>query len=183
MIPKRIVLDTNICLDLFVFRDPRWSDLRTALSAGTVEAVTRPDCRREWLHVLNYPHLPLDDASRARAIDEFDAQVTCADYPAVPQAPAAPRLPVCKDTDDQKFLELARDAGAQALITKDKALLKLARRAGRDGFFLILTPEKWTAVLERDDRKNSTPLAGGDLAETTAEAQAEVEPEAAKRLQ
>jgi predicted nucleic acid-binding protein len=41
------------------------------------------------------------------------------------------RLPVCSDKADQKFLELARDAGAEVLITKDKALLKLARRRPR----------------------------------------------------
>ncbi|HEU4777610.1 MAG TPA: PIN domain-containing protein, partial [Telluria sp.] len=48
MIPapaQRIVLDTNVCLDLFVFRDPRWSDLLAALESGAVEAVTRADCR------------------------------------------------------------------------------------------------------------------------------------------
>jgi hypothetical protein len=49
------------------------------------------------------------------------------------------RLPVCTDRDDQKFLELARDAGAAILITKDKALLKLAQDAPRPGLFRIMT--------------------------------------------
>lgn len=53
------------------------------------------------------------------------------------------RLPVCRDPDDQKFLELARDAAAKTLITKDKALLKLAGKCVRAGLFHILTPEKW----------------------------------------
>lgn len=148
MIPKRIVLDTNVCLDLFVFHDARWTALKTALAGRTLEAVTRADCRREWLIVLDYPHLPLNDASRAQAVKEFDTLVRCLDLQSAPEAPAEPRLPVCKDSDDQKFLELARDASAEALITKDKALLKLARRALRDGFFLILPPEKWSAVLD-----------------------------------
>ena len=55
------------------------------------------------------------------------------------------RLPLCKDTDDQKFLELARDAGAETLITKDKALLKLAKKTRRAGLFSILPPEAWLA--------------------------------------
>ena len=45
MIPapaKRIVLDTNVCLDLFVFHDPRWSKLLAAIESGEVEALTRP---------------------------------------------------------------------------------------------------------------------------------------------
>jgi len=54
------------------------------------------------------------------------------------------RLPVCTDRDDQKFLEIARDADAAILVTKDKALLKLARKTAREGLFRIMTPEVWT---------------------------------------
>jgi predicted nucleic acid-binding protein len=54
------------------------------------------------------------------------------------------RLPVCTDKDDQKFLELARDANADVLITKDKALLKLARRLAKAGMFKVMVPEAWS---------------------------------------
>src|SRR5207253_2284797 len=113
--------------DLFVFHDPRWAPLLAALEDGSVRAVTRADCRDEYLAVLRYPHLPLDDGKRAQAIARYDALVTLV----APDARAL-RLPVCTDRDDQKFLELARDANATILVTKDKALLKLARRAARD---------------------------------------------------
>jgi putative PIN family toxin of toxin-antitoxin system len=141
MIPasqKLIVIDTNVCLDLFVFRDPRWASLLAALEGGAVEAVTRADCRDEYLFVLHYPHLPLDDGTRPDAAARFDAliRVVAPDSRAV-------RLPVCTDRDDQKFLEIARDAGAAILVTKDKALLKLAKRNARDGLFRIMTPEAW----------------------------------------
>jgi predicted nucleic acid-binding protein len=56
------------------------------------------------------------------------------------------QLPNCSDRDDQKFLELARDAGAAILVTKDKALLKLARRTARDGLFRIMPPEAWVKL-------------------------------------
>ena len=138
MIPKRIVIDTNVCLDLFVFRDPRWSTLLEALESGTIQAFTRSDCRTEWLLVLDYPHLPLDADSRAMATARFDALITCVE----PPANGTP-LPLCKDPDDQKFLELARDIQADCLITKDKALLKLARKTQRSGMFAILPPERW----------------------------------------
>lgn len=144
MIPKRIVIDTNVCLDLFVFRDPRWAELLTALHNRSVEAVTRDDCRTEWLKVLDYRHLPLDAESRPHAVAEFDALIACIDAGALPPR-CEVRLPICTDPDDQKFLELARDAGAQELITKDKALLKLAKRTARAGLFTIVTPEKWIA--------------------------------------
>lgn len=144
MIPKRIVIDTNVCLDLFVFRDPRWAGLLAALRKGTVEAVTRDDCRTEWLKVLEYRHLPLDPQSRPGAAAEFDQLIRCIDRTSLtPRSDV--RLPACSDPDDQKFLELARDSGAKILITKDKALLKLAKRIARAGLFWIITPEKWQA--------------------------------------
>jgi putative PIN family toxin of toxin-antitoxin system len=141
MIPKRLVLDTNVCLDLFVFRDPRWARLLAALQAKEVEAVTREDCRREWQIVLDYPHLPLDDESRRRCAGEFDVLIRC--VPIAPPNENAGKLPICKDRDDQKFLEVARDTQADALITKDKALLKLARKTARAGLFAIMLPEAW----------------------------------------
>jgi len=143
MIPKRVVIDTNVCLDLFVFRDPRWTALLAALQAHTIEAVTRSDCRTEWLKVLEYQHLPLDAQTRPLAAAEFDELITCIAAGDTADR-AGVRLPICSDPDDQKFLELARDAGAQVLITKDKALLKLARKTARDGLFRIVTPEKWS---------------------------------------
>ena len=138
--PQRIVLDTNVCLDLFVFHDPRWAALLAALESGAVQAVTREDCRMEYLVVLHYPHLPLDEASRAVSAARFDALITVIAPPA-----SSVRLPVCSDRDDQKFLELARDARADILITKDKALLKLARKTAGAGMFKIIVPQAWKA--------------------------------------
>ncbi len=171
--PQRLVLDTNVCLDLFVFRDPRWQALQAALTQGSVCAFTRADCRMEWQLVLAYPKLGLDDARRALAAAEFDALIELVSHAAFgaafsgafgepsggssvkssvglsvepPAKAASPvALPVCKDPDDQKFLELAASCGADVLITKDKALLKLARRMKKLPLFRILTPEQWTA--------------------------------------
>jgi predicted nucleic acid-binding protein len=144
MIPasqKLIVLDTNVCLDLFVFHDPRWAPLLAALESGAVQAVTRADCRDEYRLVLHYPHLPLDESTRPQAAARFDALIRV-------EAPTsrALRLPVCTDRDDQKFLEIARDTGAAILVTKDKALLKLARRTARENLFRILPPEAWVKL-------------------------------------
>lgn len=141
MIPapiQTIILDTNVCLDLFVFHDPRWAPLLAALEAGTVQAVTRADCRDEYRIVLHYAHLPLDEATRAIAADCFDALINVIAPPV-----SGGRLPVCTDRDDQKFLELARDAAVDVLVTKDKALLKLARKTEKAGMFKIMVPEAW----------------------------------------
>ena len=133
-----LVLDTNVCLDLFIFRDPHCAHLHAALLAGSVAAVTRADCRNEWLRVLDYPNLALDDDAKKQAATEFDALISC-----ISPEQQAITLPFCTDKDDQKFLELARDAKAKCLVTKDKALLKLGRKMARSGLFEIRRPQAW----------------------------------------
>ena len=135
---KPIVIDTNVLLDLFVFHDPRWGELLAAIETKQVDAITRAECRDEYLAVLRYPHLPLDDAGREQAAQRFDALLRLV----APESKAI-RLPVCTDRDDQKFMELARDAGASVLISKDKALLKLGRKTAQAGLFRIMLPEAW----------------------------------------
>lgn len=148
MIPKpvpKLILDTNVCLDLFVFRDPRWQTLLSAMRAGEVECVTRTDCRTEWTLVLAYTKLGLDAQAQQAALGEFDSLITLAGDLHV----EAPALPICKDRDDQKFLELAASSGASCLITKDKALLKLARRTRKLGLFEIMSPAQWVVAREQ----------------------------------
>lgn len=139
----RIVLDTNVCLDLFVFRDPACAPLLDALQRGAIQAVTRQDCRDEWHRVLHYPGLPIDDRTRPALVAEFDALSHHA-VPAAPVAPAMSGLPRCADPDDQKFLELALESGARWLLSKDKELLKLAAHAHRACQFAILRPQEWS---------------------------------------
>lgn len=138
----RLVLDTNVCLDLFVFADPRSAALQDALRARRCTAVSNEACRAEWQRVLRYPVLKLDPARRDALEADYDALVVSV-AAAATGAAATTSLPQCKDTDDQKFLELARDAGAVALLTRDVALLALAPRTLRAGLFDILTPEAW----------------------------------------
>ena len=138
----RVVLDTNVCLDAFVFADPRAATLVAALESGAVQAVTREDCRDEWLAVLGYPLLKLDDARRAAAVARFDALATL-----LPTAEPAVKPPRCRDRDDQKFLDLAAASGAEVLFSRDTEVLRLARRTQREGLFAIMKPEDWTGSL------------------------------------
>ena len=48
----------------------------------------------------------------------------------------------CSDPDDQQFIDLAIARRAHALLTRDRAVLRLAPRARRFGV-LIATPEAW----------------------------------------
>ena len=141
--PPGIVLDTNVCLDIFLFGDAQSAALHVAMQRGTIEAVTRADCREEWLRVLHYPQLPVTDAARPGIEAAFDALVRC-----LPDelATAAAPLPRCADPDDQKFLRLAADTGAAWLLSRDAAVLRLAKRTQREGLFEILAPGAWCAA-------------------------------------
>ena len=97
----------------------------------------------EWHIVLGYTHLGLDEAMQTAVRAEFDALIRPLPETAFD---GSIKLPLCRDTDDQKFIELAYQSGAAMLITKDKALLKLARKTQKAGLFQIVTPESWVAM-------------------------------------
>jgi putative PIN family toxin of toxin-antitoxin system len=130
----RIVLDTNVVLDLVVFRDKGVAPLRSAIEAGRVTLFTSADCITELRRVLDYPEFKLDDAAQAAACDWYVARVEILEAPE-----PDPLLPRCRDADDQKFLDLAWAASADYLVTKDKALLELARRVAKLGRFAVTT--------------------------------------------
>lgn len=139
----RVVLDTNVCLDLFLFGDAQSAALHVAMREGAIQAVTRADCRAEWLRVLHYPQVPIDAAARPAIEAAFDALVQCLPD-AQATASAEVRLPRCADPDDQMFLELAQASGARWLVSKDNELLKLAPRCASEGLFWIGLPQAWS---------------------------------------
>ena len=144
--PPRLVLDTNVCLDLFVFGDAQCAALREALRTGAVEAVGNEACRAEWLAVLAYPQLALDAARQAAALAAFDASLHRLPDTERRDLADVPKLPRCRDPDDQKFLELAQACGARWLLSRDRELLKLAQRTRRGHGFDILVPQAWAVV-------------------------------------
>ena len=138
----RVILDTNIWLDWLVFDDPAVVPLKSARSDGAVRIAMNAACLEELGRVLAYPDFELDAATR----NDLLTQVRNCTYRVDTGLPSP--LPRCTDPDDQKFLELARDAKAEWLITKDKALLILAKERFSDAGFRIGTPEHWTADCE-----------------------------------
>lgn len=139
----RIVLDSNVCLDLFAFRDPAAAPLLHALRGGAVAAVTDAACREEWQRILDYPKLALSARTRESCLREYDELLRPFDGAG---DAGTQRLPRCADPDDQKFLELAQAAGARWLLSRDHALVVLGRRTTRAGLFDIMTPRTWVAL-------------------------------------
>ena len=121
----RLVLDTNVWLDVLVFNDPEIAGLSAAIACGRAVAFTDRTCAEELRRVLAYPlgRFTLDAAAREHAWARFLALARPWSDPA--PASARPRLPRCTDPDDQGFLELSLACGADALVTRDRALLRL----------------------------------------------------------
>ena len=134
----RVVFDTNVLVSLYVFADSRFAPLRERIESGEWLALTNEACFGEFRRVLGYPLFALGEEQQQAALAAYDAHVR---HHAEPAPAELVPLPRCKDRDDQKFLELARDAGADWLVTADKALLRLARRDRLRGLFRILGPD------------------------------------------
>lgn len=134
----RLVLDTNVVMDLFHFRAPPLAPLMAAIESGAVICLANEQTLAELARVTGYKQFCLDDAGRQRIFEAYRAQVTLI---AESVDPALPLLPKCRDPDDQMFLELALAGHADMLISRDNQLLKLARARQRPCPFAILAPE------------------------------------------
>ena len=119
---RRAVLDTNVLLDLWLFNDPSVRPLRAAIDAGSLRAIRSRECDAEFEEVLAREGFGLDGAARAEMLTRW---ARCSE----PIEDVAPAPIICADPDDQKFLDAAFTVRADWLLTRDKALLRLARRA------------------------------------------------------
>jgi predicted nucleic acid-binding protein len=119
-----IVLDTNIALDLLLYQDPAVAALRKALSNGDMRAIATAAMHAELTRVLDYPHI-----AQRRVKDNLNPEIILKQWLNWTQlVPAAPRCQViCKDPDDQMFIDLAVQH-ACPLLSKDHEVLKLQKR-------------------------------------------------------
>jgi putative PIN family toxin of toxin-antitoxin system len=150
----RVVLDSNVWIDILVFDDPHTRPIRAALESGALEALIDARCLAELTYVLDYPQFAkrgIDKAAAVATVTRLTQLVGPTTPEPVPAQTATPAenvrpLPKCKDRDDQKFLELAYAAKADWLVSKDRAVLKLARRIARDFGFQIAQPAPFVAA-------------------------------------
>ena len=121
---RALILDTNIVLDLFVFNDPEIAALKTALLAQQLNWIATPDMRIELERVLSYPkivpRMAFYEVTAGDVLGQFDQLATL-----VEPAPKAPWI--CKDPDDQRFIDLAVQHQT-TLLSKDQAVLCMAKR-------------------------------------------------------
>lgn len=122
--PRAVVVDTNVALDLLIFADPATGPLRALLAQGRVEWIATQGMRDELERVLAYPHIvsrmDFYRVDAVQVLSAFDGHARLADT-------APPVRYVCKDADDQKFIDLAA-AHRAILLSKDKAVLCMRKR-------------------------------------------------------
>ena len=136
----QVVIDTQTVLDWQFFANPicqAWP-LPGTTSGGWAWMATAA-MRAELQAVLGRPWPSRWQASPMAVLDFFDAHARLCPAP----GPFGPALNLrCTDPDDQKFIDLALHTGARWLLSRDRAVLKLAGRARRAGL-LILPPARW----------------------------------------
>lgn len=136
--PPAAVLDTNVVLDWLVFDDAGVAPLVAAVESGAVRWLATASMRTELTHMLAHASLARWSPDVEQALTVFDR------YTLVCAAPPPSHL-VCSDADDQVFVDLAVAQQAAWLVTHDRALLKLARRARGRGV-AVVTPTGWRAL-------------------------------------
>jgi len=144
-----LVLDTNVVLDWLVFRDVTVQSLQAAVEQRRVTIVTHAAAVDELRRVLAYPQCKLAAADQEALLDRYRTASRNAELPtgfALGNLLLPAGFPACRDPDDQHFLALAYHTKADGLITKDKQLLRLRRKAARFGV-TVTSPREFAAKL------------------------------------
>ena len=124
LLPRPIILDTNIVLDVFIFNDTAAEPVRVGLRDGSLRWIATTPMRDELARVLDYPQiakrLQFYQLTPDAVLVQFDALAHILPVPA--KAPVT-----CKDADDQKFIDQAV-AHQSIILSKDKAVLCMRKR-------------------------------------------------------
>ena len=128
----KLVLDTNIVLDWLVFSHVSMNALQKGTEGRRITVITYPPALDELRRVLTYPQFKLDASRQSEVLDAYQALAATATLPegfSLDHLMLPAKFPRCRDRDDEHFLALAYHTGADALVSKDKAVLRLRKRA------------------------------------------------------
>ena len=133
-----MVLDTNLVLSALIFSNGRLAELRSAWQRGRCVPLASTATATELIRVLAYPQFKLSTSDQEELLADYLPHCRSERIPARP-----PKLPQCRDANDQMFLELAAVGKADFLVTGDKNLLVLASEFRRS----IVTAEAFLGGL------------------------------------
>jgi uncharacterized protein len=131
-VKPRVVFDTTTVLSALLFSTGRLAWLRRHWRDGECVPLVSRETAGELTRVLQYPKFKLSPD---------DARELLADY--LPHCEIVERLHacpcVCRDPNDQPFLDLAHSGKADVLVSGDDDLLALRQKT----LFLIQKPEDY----------------------------------------
>lgn len=137
IVQPRVVLDTNVILSALLFRSGRVSWIGDAWKSRRIIPLVSKETLFELLRVLAYPKFKLTPMEQQTILEAF--------LPYAETVPVrnSPMPSVCRDPHDQKFLILAKQSGADFLVTGDADLLAVENFKGCP----IITPEHFSKVI------------------------------------
>ena len=124
----RLVLDTNVILDLLVFKDPSAEPIRLLLDAKQVDAVRTPASMAELIDVIGRPTFKLNREDQATIVRAWETSSRLLEDMAIEPAPFT-----CRDPDDQVFIDMAYSIRPAFLLSKDLRVLELSAIAKLHG--------------------------------------------------
>jgi putative PIN family toxin of toxin-antitoxin system len=131
-VSRRVVFDTNTVVSALLFATGRLAWLRAHWSdSGCTPLISRATVA-ELNRVLAYPKFKLSPDDRLELLGDYLPYCTTIE-------PTEQCVIVCRDPDDQIFLDLAQSGDADVLVSGDHDLLVLAGQTR----FLIETPDTY----------------------------------------
>ena len=127
-IKPRLVLDTNVILDLLVFKDPSTEPIRHLLDAKLVDAVRSEASMLELIDVIQRPTFKLSQEEQDSILQAWKRATRLLENAAIESAPFT-----CRDLDDQIFLDMAYSIRPALLLSKDLLVLELRAIAKTHG--------------------------------------------------
>jgi putative PIN family toxin of toxin-antitoxin system len=115
-----LVLDTNVILDLLVFKDPSTEPIRLMLDAKIVDAVRSEASMLELVDVIQRPIFKLSQQEQEMILQAWEGVTRLLENTAIESAPF-----ICRDLDDQIFLDMAYSIRPAVLFSKDLRVLEL----------------------------------------------------------
>ena len=124
----RLVLDTNVILDLLVFQDPAAEVIQTVLDAKLVDAVRTEASMLELMDVIQRPNFKLSKEQQQIILKQWESSSRLLKNSAIEPAPFT-----CRDLDDQVFINMAYSIRPALVLSKDLRVLELGTIAQRHG--------------------------------------------------
>ena len=127
-IKPRLVLDTNVILDLLVFKDPSAEPIRLLLDTQQVDALRTLASMAELIDVIGRPAFKLSQADQEKIVQSWESSSRLVENTAIEPAPFT-----CRDPDDQVFINMAYSLRPTLLLSKDLRVLELQAIAKQHG--------------------------------------------------